>query len=33
MREMSEKKIEKALRYKELLEKAEEAKRQGKKRK
>lgn len=33
MREISEKKIEKALRYKELLEKAEEAKKRGEKRK
>lgn len=33
MEKISEKKIEKALRYKELLEKAEEAKKRGKKRK
>jgi hypothetical protein len=33
MRELSEKKLKKALRYKELLEKAEEAKKRGEKRK
>ena len=33
MRELSEKKLEKALRYKELLEKAEEAKKRGEKHK